>query len=169
MHTRKLLLYLTLLLSFNVLVSCDKDKEEPEPEVTNRELLIADEWRGDRALINGVNIALIPGVGARAQTFNSLVLKFMDDNTYLATYLNEGQQESFRGGWQLNADQTKLTLDMLGEMEIDKLTTTNLDVTSNISTDNIALLAEVFGVDATLINIITGGGNVNAKLQFVRD
>lgn len=159
---------LLLLCSLALLTSCDKDKGDPVPEPTKKDLLVADEWKGDQVLINNINVAAIPGVGSNAQTFKTLRLTFKEDNTYTANITVNGQQQTFDGAWQLNADESKITLEMLGEFDITTLTEDNLDVAGLISSDNVDFIAQIMGINPQIISLFTGGGAVQTEMRFVK-
>lgn len=166
MQFKNYFLYLVCFLSLSFLVSCDDDEDEAEP--SNTERLTNGKWQGDQILLNGINAASIPGVGANANSFKTLVLQFNEDNTYTAMFTVNGQAETTTGDWQFNSTQTTLTLDMLGELDIKNLTDQNLDVTTTLSTESITFIASLFSVNPTVIQIITGSGAVNAEMRFVK-
>ncbi|RIJ41954.1 DUF5004 domain-containing protein [Pontibacter oryzae] len=167
MQFKNYFLYFAFFLSLGFLVSCDDDSDE-DAEPSKTEMLTTGKWKGDKILLNGINAASIPGIGANASSFQTLVLEFKNDNTYLATFTVEGQTETTSGNWQFNSAQTTLTLDMFGELNVKNLTDQNLDVTTTLSTESIEFIASLFDIDATLIKLITGGGAVNAEMRFVK-
>ncbi|WP_276496145.1 hypothetical protein [Pontibacter litorisediminis] len=168
MHAKNFILYLVLLLSLNLLISCSDDDDDAQPEPTNTELITAGEWKGDKVLLNSIDVAAIPGVGENATTFQTLRLNVREDKTYTATFLASGQQQTYEGSWSFNSNETKITLENLGEMDIKRLTMENMDLTTTISIDNLNLLGDIIGVDRRLIAAFTGGNDVNAELRFVR-
>ncbi|MBF9254637.1 hypothetical protein I2I11_15135 [Pontibacter sp. 172403-2] len=159
---------LLLFCSLVLLTACDKDEEETIPEPTKKDLLTAHDWRGDQVLVNDINVAAIPGVGSNAATFKTMLLSFREDNTYTASFTVSGQPQSFDGTWQFNADETRITLEMLGDFDITTLTEDNFNVAGLISSDNVDFIARIMGIDTTIISIITGGGPVRTKMQFVK-
>jgi len=156
-----------LVCSLVLFTSCDKDTEETVAP-THKDLLVAHDWRGDQVLINDINVAGLPGVGSNAATFKTLILSFRGDNTYTASFTVGGQPQSFDGAWQFNADETRITLEMLGDFDIIALTENNFDVAGLISSDNVDFIARIMGINTSIISIITGGGPVRTKLQFVK-
>lgn len=134
MHLRKYLLYFSLLLSVNLLVSCDDDDDE-DTTPNKTDMLVSGEWRGDQIRLNGTNPANIPGIGNNANAFQTLVLDFEEDNTYTANFTAGGQPQSFDGTWELNSDQSKITLDTFGELDVETLTEEDLEVTTTLETD----------------------------------
>ncbi|WP_415837310.1 hypothetical protein [Pontibacter korlensis] len=151
----------------NLLISCDDDDDETA-EPSKREKLTAEPWEGDKVLLNNTDVATIPLIGSNASTFQTLRITFMDDNTYSATFTAQGQEQTQTGNWSMNNDETTITTDMFGEMQIRTLTDSNLDVTTTISPDNINFIGQVLGIDPRLIQAFTGGNPVNAELRFVR-
>ncbi|OKL41332.1 hypothetical protein [Pontibacter flavimaris] len=167
MRSKNFLLYLTLFLSLNLLISCDDD-DDGQPEPTNTEFITSGEWKGDKVLLNSIDVALIPGVGENANTFQTLRLTVREDNTYTAVFQANGQEQTYNGNWEFNADETKVSLENLGEMNIERLTMDNMDLTTTINVDNLNLLGDIIGVDPRLIQAFTGGKPVNAELRFVK-
>jgi len=167
MRYQKFTLYLILFLSFNFLVSC-KDDDDAQPEPSKTEIITSGEWKGDKVLLNSIDVALIPGVGENANTFQTLRLTVREDKTYTAVFQANGQQHTYEGNWEFNQDETKITLDNIGEMDIKRLTMSNMDLTTTIDVDNLALLGDIIGVDRRLIQAFTGGKPVDAELRFVK-
>lgn len=157
---------LLLVSSLAFLTACDKGNETAEPN--KKDVLVAHEWKGDQVFINSINVAAIPGVGSNADTFKTLRLSFKEDNTYTATFSVRGQQQSFDGAWQLNSDETKLTLEMLGEFDLVTLTENNLDVTGLVSDTNVDFIARIMGINSQIINLVTGGAPVRTEMRFVK-
>ncbi|MCX2739123.1 DUF5004 domain-containing protein [Pontibacter anaerobius] len=168
MRTKNYILYLILFLSVNFLVSCDDDDDDKDPEPSKTELITSGEWKGDKVLLNNIDVAAIPNIGENATTFQTLRLTFKEDKTYTAIFQAQGDEQSFGGNWEFNADETKVTLDTLGELDIKTLTQDNLDLTTIISTDNINLIGEILGIDPKLIAVFTGGNPVEAEMRFVK-
>lgn len=168
MHSKNLLLYFVLLLSLNLLVSCNDDDDDAQPEPTRTELLTSGEWKGDKVLLNNINVANIPGIGENAGTFQTLRLTVRTDKTYTAVFQAEGQEHTYEGNWEFNNDESSVTLENIGELDIERLTMDNMDLTTTISVDNLNLLGDIIGVDQRLIQVFTGGNPVDADLKFVK-
>ncbi|GAB3817195.1 hypothetical protein [Pontibacter rugosus] len=169
MRIKNFIYYFLLLLSVSTLVSCsDDDDEEPTPEPTKTELLVDSQWKGDRVFINKINLKDFPGVGSNAQTFESLRLNFQEDKTFIATFNYDGQERNLEGTWEFNADQTKLTMGAFGEVDVDRLTADNFDVSTTINTNNAAAIAGVFGVDASVILAYLRAGALDTEMRFVK-
>ncbi|SFH12214.1 hypothetical protein SAMN05421739_10625 [Pontibacter chinhatensis] len=167
MRVKNILLYLFLFLSSSALVSCDDD-DDAQPEPTKTEIITSGEWRGDKVLLNSIDVSLIPGVGENANTFQTLRLNVKADKTYKATFQANGQDQTYEGGWEFNNDETQITLENLGVLDIERLTMTNMDLSTTIDVDNLNLLGDIIGVDRRLIQAFTGGNPVNAELRFVK-
>lgn len=167
MRYTNLILYLLIFLSFNLLTSCDDD-DDAQPDPTNTELITSGEWKGDKVLINSIDVALIPGVGDDAKTFQTLRLTVREDKTYTATFQADGQQHTYDGNWAFSSDEKQITLENLGVMNIKQLTRSNMDLTTTISKDNLNLLGDIIGIDRRLIEAYTGGKPVDAELRFVK-
>lgn len=168
MRSKNFILYLLLLLSLNLLISCSDDDDDVPPEPTKTELITSGEWKGDKVLLNNIDVSLIPGVGENARTFQTLRLNVKEDNTYTAVFQANGQEQTYEGNWEFNSDESSITLENLGEMEIKRLTMDNMDLTTTINADNLTLLGDIIGVDTRLIEAFTGGNPVNAELRFVK-
>lgn len=167
MHSKNFILYLALLFSFTFLVSCDDDDDTP-PEPTRTEIITSGEWKGDKVLLNSIDVANIPGIGANANTFQTLRLTFKEDNTYNAIFEANGQEQNFEGTWEFNSDESAITVEALGELDIKTFTPDNLDLTTSINPSNINLIGEILGIDPGLIAVFTGGNDVQAEMRFVR-
>jgi hypothetical protein len=168
MRANNFILYLALLLSLNLLISCSDDDDDAQPEPTNTDLITSGEWKGDKVLLNNIDVAMIPGVGDNANTFQTLRLTVREDNTYTAIFQANGQDQTYEGSWEFNSDETSITLENLGEMDIKRLTMENMDLNTTISVDNLNLLGDIIGIDPRLIQAFTGGNPVNAELRFVK-
>ena len=169
MRFKNFFYFFILLLSVNLLVSCDDDdEEETAPEPTKTEQLVDGDWVGDKVFINRINLADYPGIGSNAQTFQSLRIDFADDKTYVATFNNDGQEERVEGTWELNEDETMLTMGGFGELKVDDLTNDKLNVSTTINTSNAAAIARIFGVDPALIIGFLNGASLNTEMRFVK-
>ncbi|TPE43231.1 hypothetical protein [Pontibacter mangrovi] len=167
MLLRNYILYLALLLTAGMLVSCDDDDDEPaEPSKT--ETLTASPWQGDKVLLNGIDVAAIPGVGDNADVFETLRLTFHEDNTYLAEFQANGQEQTMEGDWSFNADETAINVDMFGEMQLERLTENNLDVSMTLSNQNMILIGQIIGITPQQIEAYTNGDPVETEMRFTR-
>lgn len=157
-----------LLFALTTFTACKDDKEDDDVAPSKKEMIIAHEWKGDKVFVKDINVEDIPGAGTNAQTFKTLRISFKEDNTYIATFDVNGQQQNFDGTWGLNADETVITLEMFGDLQIKQLTETNFDVTTTVSTDNVAFIARLMGIDPALITLFTGGQPVKTEMRFIK-
>ncbi|PRY15412.1 hypothetical protein CLV24_10233 [Pontibacter ummariensis] len=138
------LFYFTLLVSLSLLVSCKDDEEDSG--LPRSELLTAGEWQGDRVLLNGINVSNRPEIKGALLDIVTLRLKFDEDGTYQANYADgSGQRQYVEGEWALSEDEKILRFDLFkdNELEIDKLTTSEFDLTSEVEYNNTSWNVEV--------------------------
>ncbi|MDX5437908.1 MAG: hypothetical protein LPK03_11975 [Pontibacter sp.] len=166
MRFKNYLPYVFLLFSASVLVSCDDDDDDTAPSKT--ELLTTAQWKGEQVLLNNINVTAIPGIGSNAGTFQTLLLTFRKDNTFTADFEAEGQPQTIGGNWRFNDTETAIILESLGELEMERLTTTNLDASTMLSADNLTLIGQVLDIDSRLIDAFSGGNPVKAEMRFVK-
>lgn len=167
MRFKNYLPYIFLLFAVNVLVSCDDDDDDPAAP-SKTELLTTAQWRGEQVLLNNINVTAIPGIGSNADTFQTLVLTFKKDNTFTADFEAQGQPQTIAGKWRFNESETAIMLESLGELEIERLTPTNLDASTMLSADNLTLIGQVLKIDSRLIDAFSGGSSVKAEMRFVK-
>lgn len=159
----QLLCILALALSF--FTACKDDKEFVAP--TNKQLLVAHEWKGDQVLMMGINVSGIALMQNGIPDIRTVRLTFKSDNTYVARN-DDGQL--FEGDWRFNEDETKIYFDFLGfgEFDVKQLTSENLNLSTRISTSQLTLLAQLLQVDAGIISQFPAGTELEMELQFVK-
>lgn len=135
---RYLLLFLALPLT---LVSCDKDEDDPEP--TKTDLIVAHEWLGDRVLVNGFDVSDRPEIKDMLLDIKSTTLSLRRDGTYTAVYDQAGSTQTTTGTWEFKENETIIYFDLLGDLQIENLTTTNMDLITTVNRDNMNFDAEV--------------------------
>ncbi|WP_347159341.1 lipocalin family protein [Pontibacter chitinilyticus] len=165
MKTLTLRYVLFTFFALTFLSSCDKEEKDAEPSKTD--ILTAHAWKGDQVMVNKINIAAIPGVGNKAASFNTLYLTFRSDKTYTATFTVQGQEQSQDGTWSFNADESKLNLDLFGEVNVVELTEDDLDLSTTLSQSSVQLISSILGIDPTLIILFTQGKPVEIEMSFV--
>jgi hypothetical protein len=131
--------HLFLFLSLFILSSCDKD----DPEVTNTDMLVAQEWKGDQVLVNGVDVSERKEVINEVGKIKTARMKFDRNGTYHTTYQNNDGQQEENGNWKFNDNETKMTFDLYGEVNVTRLTSNNLDFTAKIPFQGAIFDAEV--------------------------
>jgi hypothetical protein len=134
---RYLLLFIALPLLF---FSCKKDKDT---EPTKTDLVVAHEWRGERVLVNGLDVSNRQEIKDMLLDIKSTTLTLRRDGTYTAVYDQAGSTQTTTGTWTFKEDETIIYFDLLGDLTIKNLTTTNMDLIANINRDGMAFNAEV--------------------------
>ncbi|PVY37382.1 lipocalin family protein [Pontibacter virosus] len=135
-------LLLVLVLPF-ALVSCDKD--DPEPTKTN--LIVAHEWQGDRVLVAGSDVSDLPEIKEMFLDIKSTRLTLRRDGTYTAVYDQAGTSQTTTGTWEFKENETIIYFDLLGDLQIETLTPTNMDLITTVNRNDT---------------------NFDAKVQFVK-
>lgn len=128
------LLYLFLIVALPLLSSCDDDDDD-DAEPTTEDMLTAEEWRGDQVRAFGVDVTEDEDVVDLLFDFKTMRLKFNSDGTYTATYQDtDGANVTETGSWELSADETQLTFDLVdeGTVDIDLLTDSELRLTTEV-------------------------------------
>lgn len=132
---------LLLMLAVTVLFSaCDKD-EDAEP--TKTDLLVADEWKGERILVNGIDVSSRPEIKSMLLDIKSTTLTLRRDGTYTAVYDQNGTNQTTTGAWSFKADETILFIDLLGDLQLKTLTSNNLDLIRTVEQNGVSYDAEV--------------------------
>ncbi|MBC5992375.1 DUF5004 domain-containing protein [Pontibacter cellulosilyticus] len=140
MNRRELYSLLFALLTLTIFSSCGKD--DPKP-VTKTDLLVANEWRGDQVTVNGIDVSNRPEVTGQIGQIKTVRLKFNRDGTYTAKYMTNMGEQTQNGNWSFNQDETKMTFELYGEVEVKTLTENNLDLTSKIPFQGVLFNAEI--------------------------
>ncbi len=159
----QLLCLIALALPF--FTACKEDKEHVAP--SNKQLLVAHEWKGDNMLMMGMSVSEIGAIQNDIPNIQTITLTFNSDNTYVATSSN-GQ--IFEGDWRFNEEETKIYFDFLGfgEFDVKKLTSDNLNLSTAISKSQLTLLAQMLSTDLRLINKFPDGTEFETELRFVK-
>lgn len=158
----QLLCFFALALPF--FTACKGDKEYVAP--SNKALLVAHEWKGDQALIMGIDITDAAAIPNGAPSVRALRLTFKNDNTYVA----KTGEMTFEGVWRFNEDETKIYFDFLGlgEFNVKKLTAEDLYLTTSISKSQLTLLAQILRIDLGVINRFPDGTEFETELRFIK-
>ncbi|MEJ8800683.1 hypothetical protein [Pontibacter sp. H249] len=138
---KELYTLLFALLTLTVFTACSKD-DDPDP-ITNTDLLVAHEWRGDKVLAAGIDVSNRPEITGQIGQIKTVRLKFNEDGTYNATYTSGMGEQSESGQWSFNEDETRLTFDLVGNVEVEKLTEDSLDLATKIPFQNMTFDAEI--------------------------
>ncbi|GGG02457.1 hypothetical protein [Pontibacter amylolyticus] len=133
---RYLLLFLVLPLA---LVSCDKD----DPEPTKTDLVVAHEWQGERVLVNGFDVSDRPEIKDMLLDIKSTRLTLRRDGTYTAVYDQAGTSQTTTGTWEFKENETIIYFDLLGDLQLESLTTTNMDLITTVNRNNTSFDAKV--------------------------
>jgi hypothetical protein len=141
MNTFRLPLLLLLTVFSFALFSCKKDKD-PQPPTTT-DLLVAHEWRGDRILVGGLDFSNRPEIKEMLLDIKSTRLTLRRDGTYTAVYDQAGATRTTTGDWSFKENETIIYFDLLGDLKISELTTTNMNLISNVDRDGMVFEAEV--------------------------
>ncbi|WP_299708167.1 hypothetical protein [uncultured Pontibacter sp.] len=121
--------------------SCKKDKDV-EP-LTNTDLLVAHEWRGQQVLVGGMDVSERPEIKDMLLDIKSTRLTLRRDGTYTAVYEQAGSMQTTTGEWSLKENETIINFDLLGDLKIDELTTTNMNLIASVERDGVVFNAEV--------------------------
>ncbi|GAB3203276.1 hypothetical protein ABID22_000934 [Pontibacter aydingkolensis] len=132
------------LLTLTFFAGCGKD-DDPGP-VTKTDLLVANEWKGDQVQVNGIDVSNRPEVTGQIGQIKTVRLKFEKDGTYNARFTTSMGEQTQSGNWSFNEDETKMTFELYGEVDIKTLTENNLDMTSKIPFQGVQFNAEVMFV-----------------------
>jgi hypothetical protein len=132
------LLFLFLVLPLG-LASCKKD----DPEPTNTDLVVAHEWQGDRVLVNNIDVSSRPEIIDMLLDIKSTRLTLRRDGTYTAVYQQAGTTQTSTGNWSFKENETIIYFDLLGDLQIQRLTTTNMDLIATVTQNNLTYNAEV--------------------------
>ncbi|WP_439882221.1 lipocalin family protein [Pontibacter sp. MBLB2868] len=140
MNKKILLTQLLLLFTISILTSCGK---KDDPELTKTDMLVAEVWKGDQVLVNGMDVSEREEVINEIGRIKTARMKFERDGTYHATYENNNGQQEENGTWEFNEDETKMTFDLYGEVNVVSLTDRNLDFMAKIPFQGAVFDAEV--------------------------
>ena len=132
------------LLTLTLFSGCGKD-DDPGP-TTKTDLLVAHEWRGDQVMVNGIDVSNRPEVTGQIGQIKTVRLKFNRDGTYNATFTSGLGEQTQNGTWTFNEDETKMTFELYGEVDVKRLTENNLDFTAKIPFQGVLFNAEVMFV-----------------------
>ncbi len=138
---RKIYTLLFTLITFTLITSCGKSKD-PQP-ATKTDFLVAHPWQGDQVLVSGIDVSKRSEVTSQIGQIKTVKLNFNRNGTYNATYTTDAGPQAQTGNWKFNSDETKLTFELYGEVEIKTLTENNLDMTAKIPFQGVLFDAEV--------------------------
>jgi hypothetical protein len=118
---------LATMLMFS-LVSCDKDDDK---EPSNRDLLTAQTWRGDKLYINGREATNEPFIMENYLDIKKTKLKFEKDRAYTATYTVGDETGTESGTWDFKNNEQQIDFAFLSDKtDIKRLTRDNLDISA---------------------------------------
>ena len=133
--------FLLLILAATALFTSCKDDEDPEP--TKTDLVVAHEWKGNRILVNGLDVSNRPEIKNMLLDIKSTTLTLRRDGTYTATYEQNGTPQTTTGNWSFKENETIIYFDLLGDLQIKTLTDTNMDLIATVEQNGITFDAEV--------------------------
>lgn len=133
--------FLLLMLAATVLFTSCKDDEDPEP--TKTDLVVAHEWKGNRIMVNGMDVSNRPEIKSMLLDIKSTTLTLRRDGTYTATYEQNGTPQTTTGNWNFKENETIIYFDLLGDLQIKTLTDTNMDLIATVEQNGISFDAEV--------------------------
>ncbi|WP_299823533.1 DUF5004 domain-containing protein [uncultured Pontibacter sp.] len=122
--------------------SCSDDNDDPKP-ITKTDLLVAHEWRGDQVLAAGIDVSNRPEITGQIGQIKTARIKFDRDGTYDASFTSSLGEQTQSGNWSFNNDETKLTFELLGEVDVKELTEDKLYLTSQLPFQGVMFDAEV--------------------------
>lgn len=141
MNIKNLPLLLLLVAIPFFFSSCKKDKDVEPP--TNTDLVVAHEWHGEQVLVGGMDVSARPEIKDMLLDIKSTRLTLRRDGTYTAVYEQAGSMQTTTGTWTFKENETIIYFDLLGDLIIDKLTTTNMNLIANVNRDGAVFNAEV--------------------------
>lgn len=130
------------LLSIALFSGCSKNDPTPKP-VTKTDLLVAHAWHGDQVLIGGVDVSARPEITGQVGQIKTVQILFKKDGTYNATLTTGMGPQTQSGKWAYNADETKLTFELYGEVQILTLTDNNLNLSAKVPFQGLFFDAEL--------------------------
>lgn len=140
MNILKLRFLLLLLVATFMFSGCKKDKDT---EPTNTDLIVAHEWKGDRVLVNGMDVSNRPEIKSMLLDIKSTALTLRRDGTYTAVYNQNGTTQTTTGTWTFKENETIIYFDLLGDLQIISLSGNNMNLFKTVTQDNTTFDAEV--------------------------
>lgn len=138
---KKIYTLLFTLITLTFITSCGKNKD-PRP-ATKTDFLVAHPWQGDQVLVSGIDVSNRPEVTSQIGQIKTVRLQFNRNGTYDAKFTTSLGPQTQTGNWKFNSDETKLTFELYGEVDIRTLTENNLDMTAKIPFQGVTFDAEV--------------------------
>lgn len=124
-----------------LLASCKKDTE-PEP-ITNTDLVTAHEWHGNAVLLNGVDVSSRPEIQEMLLDIKTTRLTLNRDGSYTAVYEQAGSTQTTTGSWSFKQNEEIINFDLLGDLKVERLTDTNMDLLTSVDRDGRTFEAQV--------------------------
>jgi hypothetical protein len=140
MNTLRLRFVIFLAVASFLLPSCKKDKDA---EPTNTDLVVANEWKGDRVLVNGIDVSNRPEIKSMLLDIKSTRLALRRDGTYTATYNQDGDPQTTNGNWTFKENETIIYFDLLGDLQIISLTSGTMNLYKTVTQSGTSFEAEV--------------------------
>lgn len=134
---RFLLLLAAVIFLFS---ACKKDKDA---EPTNTDLVVAHEWKGDRVMVNGMDVSNRPEIKSMLLDIKSTRLTLRRDGTYTAVYDQNGSTQTTTGTWTFKENETIIYFDLLGDLQIISLSGSNMNLFKTVTQNNNTFDAEV--------------------------
>jgi hypothetical protein len=132
---------LLIVLAFSFLFTACDDDEDTEP--TKTDLVVAHEWKGERILVNGIDVSSRPEIKSMLLDIKSTTLTLRRDGTYTAVYDQNGSTQNAEGSWSFKENETILFIDLLGDLQIKTLTSSNMDLIRTVQQNGVSFDAEV--------------------------
>ncbi|WP_461491700.1 hypothetical protein [Pontibacter sp. HJ8] len=129
------------MLSFSFLFTACDDDDDTEP--TKTDLVVAHEWKGERILVNGLDVSSRPEIKSMLLDIKSTVLTLRRDGTYTAVYDQNGSSQTATGSWSFKENETILFIDLLGDLQLKTLTNSNMDLIRTVQQNGVSFDAEV--------------------------
>jgi hypothetical protein len=133
----------TLILFFLTFILFTACSKKNDPNVSKTDMLVAQEWKGDQVMVNGIDVAGRQEVIAEIGQIKTVRIKFDKNGSYKATYTNNQGDQTETGTWAFNDNQTMMTFDLYGEVTVVRLTNKNLDFLDKIPFQGTMFDAEV--------------------------
>ncbi|MHC2993467.1 hypothetical protein OB13_18505 [Pontibacter sp. HJ8] len=130
-----------MVLSFSFLFTACDDDDDTEP--TKTDLVVAHEWKGERILVNGLDVSSRPEIKSMLLDIKSTVLTLRRDGTYTAVYDQNGSSQTATGSWSFKENETILFIDLLGDLQLKTLTNSNMDLIRTVQQNGVSFDAEV--------------------------
>ncbi|MFD2245293.1 hypothetical protein [Pontibacter ruber] len=130
MNTHRLRYLFAFFFSLILLTSCKDDKDEPT--LTKTDILSAQEWHGDRVLLNGLDVSQRSEIIDMFLDIKSLRLQLKKDGSFTANYIQGGKAQTTTGKWSLSNDEAKINFEGIGELDIKTLSSDSFEMTASV-------------------------------------